>query len=46
MKKYYVVTENGAFVFSSDSKVECNRYLKQAIAKGSPVGFLRIVKGR
>ena len=43
MKKYVVITKSGTDVFQSDSKWECNAYLKQALQKGSVPGFLRIV---
>ena len=42
MKNYVVITENWSEVFSG-KKTECNAYLKQALKKGSPPGFLRIV---
>ena len=48
MKTYNVITESGLSVFSG-KKTHCNAYLKQALKKGSPPGFLRIVeekKGR
>ena len=44
MKKYTVVTASGCSVYESDSKRKCNAYLKQALEKGSPVGFLFIVE--
>lgn len=44
MKKYTVITASGFSVYESDSKRMCNVYLKQALEKGSPVGFLSIVK--
>lgn len=42
MKIWYVVTSSGYEVFSG-KKTDCNKYLAQALKKGSPVGFLRIV---
>lgn len=42
MKVWQVVTPTGMDVFEG-SKRECNAYLKQALRKGSPIGFLSIV---
>lgn len=42
MKKYRVITTSGLVVYESDSKRLCNAYVKQAVAKGSPVGFLKV----
>lgn len=44
MKKYGVVTPAGLTVYGSDLKRDCTRYLKQALKKGSPAGFLSIVE--
>lgn len=44
MKKFAVVTPTGCIVFESDSKVQCNRYLRNALCMGSPVGFLEVVR--
>ena len=48
MKKYLVLTGYGfgAPCFESDSKRECNAYLRQALKKGSEPGYLCIVKSR
>lgn len=43
MKKYNVITASGLVVFDG-KKTHCNAYLKQALKKGSPPGFLRIVE--
>lgn len=40
---WVVITSNNFEVFSGNKR-ECNGYLKQALQKGSPSGFLRIVK--
>ena len=45
MKMYEVVTESGLEVFSG-KKTDCNAYLRQALKKGSPSGFLRIIPAR
>ena len=41
--RWSVVTESGLPVYEG-SRAQCNSYLRQAIKKGSPPGFLRIVK--
>lgn len=41
MKKYEVITEHGSDVFHGTLR-ECKSYLKQALQKGSPVGYLAI----
>ena len=46
MKKYVVVTSSGLPVYESDSKRMCNAYLKQAISKGAPAGFLSVITGK
>lgn len=48
MKKWLVITNAGAGidVFESDSKRECNAYLRQAHRKGSPVGFLAVIASK
>lgn len=45
MKNYNVITESGLVVFDG-KKTDCNAYLKQALKKGSPIGFLRIVEDK
>ncbi len=40
---WQVVTDIGLQVFAG-TKPQCKAYLRQALAKGSPPGFLRIVK--
>lgn len=48
MKKWFVTTNAGAgiVVFESDSKRECNAYLKNAHRMGSPVGFLVVLSSK
>ena len=41
-KVWYVITRSGLVVYEG-SKRNCNSYLKQALMKGSPIGFLSIV---
>lgn len=47
MKKWYVVCTGSYLpVYSSDKKVDCNRYLRNALSMGSPPGYLSIVSAR
>lgn len=48
MKKWLVITNTGAgiVVFESDSKRECNAYLRNAHRMGSPVGFLAVIASK
>ena len=42
VKRYEVVTADGLSVYGPDGLVNCKRYLKQALLKGSEPGFLQI----
>lgn len=48
MKKWLFITNAGAciVVFESDSKCECNAYLRYAHRMGSPVGFLAVIASK
>lgn len=42
--KFLVVTPSGMVCFESDSKVQCNRYVRQAVKKGA-VGLEVVCNG-